>query len=413
MQGDAFFLGLAYDHFIAGGDSIVALAQCHRRSLRRHAGTRCTAVALSAHAPTAAGASPAAVRWGLAALPAHGRRAAAGRSGRATVRTQTGITHSRSSRSSRPSTRRCRTAAKGWSVTLNDALLALLLLAQDAQMPDRDRAKRRHELAVASIMNLRDAHRRGYARHVRAVPELLSRFAPGARRHHARRARAATCIAPLQRFKREKLYLTDARSRSLSIVIARRFQHARSEPASTPRRYPVGAGVSTLNVNALWESATNSGAPPYIRGVPTGPRHRSSLPSRRRATRCARASRTGPPPRGRTDDRIVDSRHTSKVEFGHSMNPFSRDVLASLTALTLALAGWRRAVLAAADQRAASVALRRRTPRLRRASWRSTRRASPTRDVRESWRRADAAGDADARRRLSGPSPRWSRSAVS
>jgi hypothetical protein len=52
-----------------------------------------------------------------------------------------------------------RTAARGWGVTLNDALIALLLLAQDAQMPDRDRAKRRHELAVASIMNLRDAHR--------------------------------------------------------------------------------------------------------------------------------------------------------------------------------------------------------------------------------------------------------------
>ena len=33
--GDAFRLGLAYDHFIAGGDSIVVLLQRHRRALRR------------------------------------------------------------------------------------------------------------------------------------------------------------------------------------------------------------------------------------------------------------------------------------------------------------------------------------------------------------------------------------------
>ena len=37
------------------------------------------------------------------------------------------------------------------------------------------------------------------------------------------------------------------------------------------KSYPVGAGVSSLNVNALWHSADGSGAPRYIRGVPTGP----------------------------------------------------------------------------------------------------------------------------------------------
>jgi hypothetical protein len=36
------------------------------------------------------------------------------------------------------------------------------------------------------------------------------------------------------------------------------------------KSYPVGAGVSSLNVNALWHAADGS-APIYIRGVPTGP----------------------------------------------------------------------------------------------------------------------------------------------
>jgi hypothetical protein len=37
------------------------------------------------------------------------------------------------------------------------------------------------------------------------------------------------------------------------------------------KSYPVGAGVSTLNVNALWKSADAGSVPLYIRGVPTGP----------------------------------------------------------------------------------------------------------------------------------------------
>ncbi len=37
------------------------------------------------------------------------------------------------------------------------------------------------------------------------------------------------------------------------------------------KNYPVGAGMSSLNVNALWRAADGAPAPRYIRGVPTGP----------------------------------------------------------------------------------------------------------------------------------------------
>ena len=141
-----------------------------------------------------------------------------------------------------------RTAARGWGVTLNDALIALLLLAQDAQMPDRDRAKRRHELAVASIMNLRDAHRED----TRATfGQFLSSFRvshpvpPGITLGElAQDVNRATA-----RVKREKLYLT-----TLGAIAVDRI-----------------AGRFRTRDQKLWESTTNSGAPPYIRGVPTGP----------------------------------------------------------------------------------------------------------------------------------------------
>jgi len=162
-----------------------------------------------------------------------------------------------------------RTAARGWGVTLNDALIALLLLAQDAQMPDRDRAKRRHELAVASIMDLRDAHRED----TRATfGQFLSSFRvshpvpPGITLGElAQDVHRATA-----RVKREKLYLTTLGAIAVD-RIAGRFRTRDQKLGVYAKSYPVGAGVSSLNVNALWESATNSGAPLYIRGVPTGP----------------------------------------------------------------------------------------------------------------------------------------------
>ena len=41
-------------------------------------------------------------------------------------------------------------------MTLNDLLLAMLLRALAAELPERATARRRRELAVASIVNLRD-----------------------------------------------------------------------------------------------------------------------------------------------------------------------------------------------------------------------------------------------------------------
>ena len=266
-MGDSFFLGMAYDHFIAGGDSIVVLLNAivdryagkpppapfsryprtHRRLFARH---------------------PLRFLRGLVRLPAMAS------SCRRTIRPRyraiedgyTAFTFLTLDESEYLGLRR---AAKAWRVTLNDALIALLLLAQDAQLRERDRTKRRHELAVASIMNLRDAHREDSRT---TFGQFLSSFRvahpvpPGITLAEvARDVHAATA-----RVKREKLYLTTLGAIAVDRIVGR-FRTREQRMGVYAKSYPVGAGVSSLNVNALWRAADGEGAPTYIRGVPTGP----------------------------------------------------------------------------------------------------------------------------------------------
>ena len=265
--GNAFFLGIAYDHFIAGGDSIVVLLNAivdryagkpppaplsryprtHRRLFARH---------------------PLRFLRGLARLPAMAS------SCRSTIRPRyraiedgyNAFTFFTLDESEYLGLRR---AAKAWRVTLNDALIALLLLAQDAQLPGRDRMKRRHELAVASIINLRDAHQEDTRT---TFGQFLSSFRvshpvpPGTTLGEvAQDVRGATA-----RVKRERLYLMTLGAIAVDRIVGR-FRTREQRMGVYAKSYPVGAGVSSLNVNALWRTGDGDGAPAYIRGVPTGP----------------------------------------------------------------------------------------------------------------------------------------------
>jgi hypothetical protein len=136
-------------------------------------------------------------------------------------------------------------------------------------MRDRDRTRRRHELAVASIMNLRDAHLEDTRR---TFGQFLSSFRvshpvpPGITlRELAQDVHRAT-----ERVKHEKLYLTTLGAIAIDRVVGR-FRTREQRMGVYAKSYPVGAGVSSLNVNALWRAADGGGAPAYIRGVPTGP----------------------------------------------------------------------------------------------------------------------------------------------
>ena len=261
-----FFVGIAYDHFIAGGDSIIALLDA---IAARYSGKPTDVSSLARYPRTHArlfARHPLAFARGLARLPSLTQ------SCRRTIRP-----HYRAIDDGRNGFTFCllesaqyqalRNAAKSWGVTLNDALATLLLVAQSAAMPARDMSKRRRELAVASIVNLRSAH----GQDARTFGQFLSSFRvahpvpPGI----ALDALARDVHRTTTRIKREKLYLTTLFAMGVDRLIGR-LQTRRQRMAIYAKNYPVGAGVSSLNVDTLWTSGDGE-APLYVRGVPTGP----------------------------------------------------------------------------------------------------------------------------------------------
>ena len=267
-RGDSFFLGLAYDHFIAGGDSIVVLLSA---LADRYAGVHAADGPLARY--------PRTHRWlflrhPLAFCRSLARLPAMGASCRRTIRPryrpiEDGHNAFRFFTLGADRYAALRAAARSFGVTLNDVLIAIMLLAQDATSPPRDRSTRRSELAVASIMNLREAH--GDDAH-RTFGQFLSSFRvshpvpPGiALRELARDVHRTTA-----RIKRERLYLATLSAVAIDRLIGR-FQTPKQRMAVYAKGYPVGAGLSSLNVDALWHLTGSDGEPAYVRGVPTGP----------------------------------------------------------------------------------------------------------------------------------------------
>jgi hypothetical protein len=71
--------------------------------------------------------------------------------------------------------------------------------------------------------------------------------------------------------KREKLYLQTLLAMRY-VQVAWRMLGPRQRAGFYAKSYPIWAGVSALNVNALWTRDNGAAPPPvYIRGVPTGP----------------------------------------------------------------------------------------------------------------------------------------------
>jgi hypothetical protein len=268
VPGDGtFFLGLAYDHFIAGGDAIVALLEA---ITARYLGTRAHAMPLRRYPPTHARLF---ARHPLAFLRGFARFPALAASCRRTIRPRyrdiaDGYNAFLLFPLGEDDYRALRAAAKRFGVTLNDALMALLLMAQDAAAPARDARKRRHELAVASIINLRSAH--GDDAHD-TFGQYLGSFRvshpmpPGA----ALADVAAAVHRATRRVKRERLYLATLFAMAVDRQLGR-LQTAKQRMGIYAKNYPVGAGVSALDVDASWRDGASKPRV-YLRGVPTGP----------------------------------------------------------------------------------------------------------------------------------------------
>jgi hypothetical protein len=261
-------LGLAYDHFIAGGDCILALLHAIVETCRGAPPGEPPLL----YPPTQRALYRANWRHTLTGL---GRVPALVRSARRTVRPRyrdprDGHNGYRLFELPRDLSRRLLAAHKAWSVTVNDVLMALLLLAVDPLVPGRRTARRRVALAVASIMNLRaqygDTERASFGqflgslRVAHPVPEAATL------EQLARDVHGETELV-----KRDKVFLQTL----LAMGYVKRvwpMLDERQRASFYAKTYPINAGISALNVDALWPRA-NDGAPTpvYIRGVPTGP----------------------------------------------------------------------------------------------------------------------------------------------
>jgi hypothetical protein len=271
-RGESFELGIAYDHFIAAGDSIIVLLAAIAERYRDSGASLHPAPERRLYPPTYRTLflrNALAFLRGLSGVPAMVsalRRAfrppfATGES------TRNGFVHLRVGPERHAAMRR---AAKAWGVTQNDLLLALLLLMLSPAAAGRRDAARRRELAVASIVNIRGDCGIG----ARAVfGQFLSSFLvthpvpPGI----ALDALVRDVHAETARVKARKLYLQTLMAMALGGVIVRAV--APPERARFYRKsYPVWGGMTSLNVEGLWTEAGGHGSPvAYLRAASTGP----------------------------------------------------------------------------------------------------------------------------------------------
>jgi hypothetical protein len=273
VDSGAFFdLGLAYDHFIAGGDSIaVLLEHCLDGYGEENRGeARSWTPRLYPHTYRRLF-----LRRLGAALSGLGYLHTLTTSARRTYRAPCQRERDASNgflcyRVDAAAFDRLRHTAKTWAVTVNDLLLAVLLVALIPVTVRRATATRRRELAVASIVNLR-AELESDAR--TTFGQFLSslRFSHPAPRGAALRELAAAVHAESRRVLSRKLYLQSLIALGFSGLMWPLLSPAQRR-CFLAKHYPIWAGLTALRVDPLWHG-TSAGTQlcEYLRAVSTGP----------------------------------------------------------------------------------------------------------------------------------------------
>ena len=267
--GAFFHLGVAYDHVVAGGDSVACLLMDIADRYRSR--SRGAQTGRSPYAPPYAE-----LFW---------REKAALVAGLSTLhRLVSECRHTARPRYASPEDgynafTRFRIDAAGyaalgeaaatWGVARQDLILAMTLLALSPLAPARRNAPRRRELALASIVNIR--RELGSEASDTFGPCLASfRVAHPVPFDIALRELAIAVHEQTERVKRWKLYLQTLLAMALAGLEWRFLSRAR-RLRFYAKHYPVWAGVTPLNVAALREGPGENSAPQYVRAVSTGP----------------------------------------------------------------------------------------------------------------------------------------------
>ncbi|MFO1323903.1 MAG: hypothetical protein U1F15_07540 [Burkholderiales bacterium] len=266
----SFHVGVAYDHFVAGGDSIVALLEGIAARYDGYARTDVPPPDL--YPPTYARLfrrNALAFYVGQYLLP--GMLFRARRAFRPLYRYGEGWDNAFTSFELAPDLYAAvMRNAKAWGVTFNDLLTAMLLMALAPEVPERLTARRRREIAIACVINLRGeiapSTERSFGQFLSSF--MVSHPVPAGT---TLEALARDVHAQTRRVKRRKLYL-----QTLFLIACGGFVWPFMTTAQRrqmyAKNYPVWAGVSTLNVEAMWRSAPGGARVlHYLRAISTGP----------------------------------------------------------------------------------------------------------------------------------------------
>ncbi len=268
-DGTAFHLGLAYDHFVAGGESAIRLLGA---IVARYANPAALAegVAPNRYPPTYRALfarDPLLFIRMLAQLPSLVELTR--RSHRPRYRDATDVSNGFARfRLKRSEFDRLRAIGRSWGVTLNDLLMALLLRCVEPYAAGRLGEPRRREICIGSIVNIRaefpPSAANAFGQFLAAL-RVTHPVPPGATLESlARDVRAATAD-----IKENRWYL-----RSIVVLALGAMCWPFLSPARRQRFYgkhhPAWGAVTSLNVDAHWGGG---GVPPrdYLRGVSTGP----------------------------------------------------------------------------------------------------------------------------------------------
>jgi len=274
--GATFEFALAYDHFVAGGDSIVLLLQAIVARYEAAKGTEGGAPPvgrvpglypdtflrlLRRHAFALLRGLPTLPRLALNCRHSHRPRYLRWPD------PTNGFTGFQLSPAEFAAVLR---TAKTWNVTLNDLLIAVMLQTLSPLAAKRQTARRRVYLAAASIINIRGEVGVG-------VRDWFGQFLSSFRVAHrvppgiSLRELAQDIHLQSAEWKRRRLYLQTLVVMFYSGIVWR-FLGLSQRQRFHVKNWPVWVGVTMLNVDALWrEGGADAKAPAYMRGVSTGP----------------------------------------------------------------------------------------------------------------------------------------------
>jgi hypothetical protein len=270
--GGEFHLALAYDHFVAGGDSIAVLLKEIAERYIGGAPAGAASQPLELYPTTYRSLllrHPLWILRGLGGLPrvvASARRSFRPRYARADDQYNAFKCFSLGP----TALNRLRGAGRAWGVTFNDLLMASVLQALAPLTAERTRQPRRRELAVASIVNIREDF--GSAARAALSPFLASfRVSHPVPAGIGLRELVQAVHAETARMRAMRLDLLSLLALGVSALMWP-FLSPHQRARFFAKYHPAWAGVTALNVNALWGTGDSREAPfDYLRAVPTGP----------------------------------------------------------------------------------------------------------------------------------------------